>query len=119
VALTRIAAFEQVSAEFAKNLSQLMLQNSPASLTPGNEACIRHFDFRTGRAETICLTPHGRPEHFLRPTQDAQFMGTGVFSVARQVRVWSPLSPLRAQANQSETHTHANTKPTPRASQSV
>ena len=104
MALTRIAAFEQVSAEFAKNLSQLMLQNSPASLTPGNEACIRHFDFRTGRAETICLTPHGRPEHFLRPTQDAQFVGTGVFSVARQVRVWSPLSPLRAQANQSKTH---------------
>ena len=98
MALTRIAAFEQVSAEFAKNLSQLMLQNSPASLTPGNEACIRHFDFRTGRAETICLTPHGRPEHFLRPTQDAQFMGTGVFSVARQVCVWSPLSQFRAQA---------------------
>lgn len=68
------------SSRISHSLLGLILESSPAAVTPGNLVPVRSFDEVSGGMEMVQVHCEVRPENFLRPVNDVNFAINGVFS---------------------------------------
>lgn len=90
VSLKATTFHPHVSADVSMMLLREILSHSPQVATPGNVCLVRSFHVESTNAQRIVIPSDDRPKHFLRPIDDKQFMETGEYSYAKQIRNFLP-----------------------------
>ena len=71
------------SSDFSRHVLSVILQKAPRAATPGNKIPVRSFNARTGRQEYVSVNEENRPDFFLRPLRDDDFMDSGLLADCR------------------------------------
>lgn len=71
------------SSDFSRHVLSVILQKAPRAATPGNKIPVRSFNARTGRQEYVTVNEENRPDFFLRPLKDDDFMDSGLLADCR------------------------------------
>ena len=64
----------------ANSVMSQILRLAPSGATPGNMIPVRGFNERSHNPESVMVSSHGRPEHFIRPINDDNLAINGRFS---------------------------------------
>lgn len=81
----------KVSSDWAKSILSKILSMAPKSATPGNLCLVRSFDLNTTVHQRVVISStKPRCHHFARPTDDFNFVNTGVCTYARAMRQFMP-----------------------------
>ena len=71
------------SSDFSRNVLSIILSHAPRAATPGNKIPVRSFNAQTGHQELVTVSHLNRPDFFIRPMDDKDFMKTGSLNDCR------------------------------------
>ena len=71
------------SSDFSRHVLSIILGHAPRAATPGNKIPVRSFNAQTGHQEFVTVSQIDRPDFFIRPMGDKDFMKTGSLNDCR------------------------------------
>lgn len=80
----------KVSSDWAKTILSKILSMAPQAATPGNLSLVRSYDVNTTVHQRVVVPKKERCHHFIRPTEDFNFINTGVCTYVKAMRQFMP-----------------------------